>query len=146
VRGQAWTLGLLGAGGAYLALALALPLGNMARPGPGFFPVAVGVFLCLAAGFLVAARLRGAALASTRSVGAEARGRVGTAVAALVGFVLLLPWIGFPACALVFVAVLLRRLAGAGWAGAIVTATLSALVSYYVFGVVLGVPLPTGPF
>jgi tripartite tricarboxylate transporter TctB family protein len=67
-------------------------------------------------------------------------------VAGLVGFCLLMPWIGYPVCAFLFVALLLRRLGGAGWFGAVITAALSAIVSYYVFGVVLGVPLPSGPF
>jgi hypothetical protein len=49
VRGRAWTLGFLGAAGAYLAASLTFPLGTVAKPGPGFFPVGVGVFLCVAA-------------------------------------------------------------------------------------------------
>jgi hypothetical protein len=66
-------------------------------------------------------------------------------VAALVGFCLLLPWAGYPACAFLFVALLLRRLGGGGWASVVLTAALSALLTYYVFAVLLGVPLPTGP-
>jgi len=44
------------------------------------------------------------------------------------------------------VALLLRYLGGVGWLGVLVTAGLSALVTHYVFGVILGVPLPRGPF
>jgi putative tricarboxylic transport membrane protein len=145
MRGHAWTLGVLAASGAYLAAALTFPLGSVTRPGPGFFPVGVGVFLCLVAAVLVVTtRRRGVATAP--SMDAAAGGRVLTTVAGLGGFCLLLPWIGYPSCAFVFVALLLRRLGGAGWAGALVTAALSAFVSYYAFGVVLGVPLPVGPF
>jgi hypothetical protein len=145
MRGHAWTLGVLAASGAYLAVALTFPLGSVTRPGPGFFPVGVGVFLCLVAAVLVVTtRRRGVATAP--SMDAAAGGRVLTTVAGLGGFCLLLPWIGYPSCAFVFVALLLRRLGGAGWAGALVTAALSAFVSYYAFGVVLGVPLPVGPF
>jgi putative tricarboxylic transport membrane protein len=146
VRGHAWTLGVLAASGAYLAAALTLPLGSVARPGPGFFPVAVGVFLCVVAAVLVSAPLRGRAVTPAPPVNAGDRGRVATTLGGLIGFCLLLPWIGYPACAFVFVVLLLRRLASAGWPGAVVTAALSAFVSYYVFGVVLGVPLPAGPF
>ncbi len=35
---------VLAASGVYLANALPLPQGTAARPGPGFFPLAVGVF------------------------------------------------------------------------------------------------------
>jgi hypothetical protein len=37
-------LAVLAASGVYLANALPLPQGTAARPGPGFFPLAVGVF------------------------------------------------------------------------------------------------------
>jgi hypothetical protein len=146
MRDRAWTLGLLAAGGAYLAAALTFPLGTVARPGPGFFPVGVGIFLCLVAAALVVAAFRGQAVATAPSLQAGGGGRVVATVTGLVGFCLLMPWIGYPVCALLFVALLLRRLGGAGWIGAVVTAVLSAIVSYYAFAVLLGVPLPAGPF
>jgi putative tricarboxylic transport membrane protein len=146
MRDRVWTLGVLAASGAYLAAALTFPLGTVARPGPGFFPVGVGVFLCLVAATLLVAALRGRGVAAVPSLEAGAGGRVVATVAGLVGFCLLMPWIGYPVCAFLFVALLLRRLGGAGWFGAVITAALSAIVSYYVFGVVLGVPLPSGPF
>jgi putative tricarboxylic transport membrane protein len=146
MRHRVWTLGLLAVSGVYLAAALTFPFGSVARPGPGFFPVGVGVFLCLVAAALVVVVLRGPAIATAPSVEAGAAGRVLATVAGLVGFCLLMPWIGYPTCAFLFVALLLRRLGGAGWFSAVATATLSALVSHYVFGVVLGVPLPAGPF
>jgi hypothetical protein len=43
----------------------------------------------------------------------------------------------------VFVTLLLRWL-GAGWRAAVVTGVASAAGSYYLFGVVLDVPLPRG--
>jgi putative tricarboxylic transport membrane protein len=146
MRDRVWTLGVLAASGAYLAAALTFPLGTVARPGPGFFPVGVGVFLCLVAATLVVAALRGRGVAAVPSLEAGAGDRVVATVAGLVGFCLLMPWIGYPVCAFLFVALLLRRLGGAGWFGAAITAGLSAIVSYYVFGVILGVPLPSGPF
>ena len=42
-------LGFVLASAGYLALSLAYPFGSVAKPGAGFFPVAVGVFLCAAA-------------------------------------------------------------------------------------------------
>ena len=63
-----------------------------------------------------------------------------TAVA-LVGFCFLLRWVGYPVAALVFATLLLRWL-GAGWRSAVVTGIASAAVSYYLFGVLLNVPLP----
>lgn len=145
MRGRIWTLGFLAASGAYLAGSLTFPLGSVAKPGPGFFPVGIGVFLCGAAVALTIAAVRGAPFAAA-GVPAEARLRVAVTVAGLVGFCLLLPWLGYPACAFLFVGLLLRYLGGAGLAGVLVTAAASALVTHYLFGVLLGVPLPRGPF
>jgi putative tricarboxylic transport membrane protein len=152
-RERVWGLGLLAASGAYLIGALAFPRGSVVKPGPGFFPVGVGVFLCLAAAALTLAigrrpqgphsqQITGADVGLTR----DARMRVVSTVLALVGFCLVLPWVGYPVSAFAFVAVLLRRLGDAAWPGALVIAALGALVSYYGFGVLLGVPLPRGPF
>ena len=147
MRGRAWTLGFLGAAGAYLAASLTFPLGNVARPGPGFFPVGVGVFLCVAAVAVTIATLRGGPVGAAASgLTAEARGRVAVTTAGLVGFCLLLPWVGYAICAFLFVALLLRFLGGVRWPGVLLTAVVSALLTYYVFGVILGVPLPRSPF
>ena len=145
MRGRAWTLGFLAASVAYLVASLTFPFGNVARPGPGFFPVGVGLFLCLAAGTLALGAARGAA-GPAATPGADARMRVIVTAAALIGFCLLLPWIGYPLCAFLFVALLLRQLGGTRWPGALVTAAVSAFLSHYLFGVLLGVPLPGGPF
>ena len=135
--------------GLYLALALRFPLGMPARPGPGFFPVGVGVFLCVVAavfGFAVYRR-PAAACAGPAAPAPDraARLRVVATMAGLVGFCLSLPWAGYPAAAAVFLAFLLRRLGG-GVAGALAGAVLGAGLSYYVFAVLLAVPLPRGVF
>jgi Tripartite tricarboxylate transporter TctB family len=147
MRGRAWTLGFLAASGGYLAMSLTFPLGSFAKPGPGFFPAGVGVFLCLAAVAATLAARRGVPVVAEASrLATDERGRVAATAGGLVGFCLLLPWVGYPACAFLFVALLLRFLGGAAWPGALATAALGAGVTHYVFGVLLGVPLPQGPF
>jgi hypothetical protein len=143
VRGRGVALGFVAASAGYLALAVTYPFGSVAKPGAGFFPVAVGVFLCAAALTVLAIGFRRAA-AGGAALEPDARARVLVTAAALVGFCLLVPWLGYPLCALVFVALLLRRLGDGGWSGALITASLSAAVSYYVFAVLLAVPLPRG--
>jgi hypothetical protein len=151
-------------GGVYLSQALALPFGSAARPGAGFFPVAVAVFACVvglvatAQAFLVSGwGARTAPPSPPRSRGGgttaplehmldpEQRGRVIVACVLLVAFCLLLPWVGYPPLAFAFVALLLRRL-GASWRGALITGVLSAAGSHYLFAVLLDVPLPRGPW
>jgi putative tricarboxylic transport membrane protein len=140
------------ASGAYLALSFGFALGTAARPGPGYFPVAVGAFLCaVAAVFTVLAwrRPRGAAAAPTGDSAmdaAGARGRVAAMAGGLAAFVLLLPWLGYPVVSFGLVALLLRRLGGMRWTLTLATALLSAAGSYYVFAVLLSVPLPRGLF
>ena len=130
---------LLAAAGVYLALALRLPFGAVERPGAGFYPVMV-------TGATVSA-FRNAPPAETDAVGLDAasRRRVVISVVALVAFCLGLPWIGYPASAFAFVAVVLRYL-GSGWTAALLAGALSAAGSYGLFAVLLDVPLPSGPW
>ena len=139
-------LAVLVAGGIYLAQAFRLPFGAMARPGPGFFPLAVAAFACAVALVLTAIAFRrvgGGDPAATPEPPPAGRRHVWPAVATLAGFCVLLPWIGYPLAALLFVATLLRQL-GAGWRGTLIVAALSAEGSYYLFAILLGVTLPRG--
>ena len=144
---RAVPLALLAGAGAYLVLALGLPFGAVARPGAGFYPVLVAVFGVAVALVAVVGAFRGPARAEAHAVelDAPARRRVASSVVALAGFCLALPWIGYPAAAFAFVAVVLRCL-GAGWTAALFTGALSSGGSYLIFAVLLDVPLPQGPW
>lgn len=147
----------------FLTQAWALPFGAMQRPGAGFFPVVIAAFACLV-GVVGAVRAflgltggpvplppdppsRAAAPPPPPfpALEAERRGRVLTSIVLLIVFCALLPWVGYPIVAFAFVAVLLRRL-GASWRAALIIGVLSAGLSYYVFAVLLDVPLPRGPW
>jgi len=138
---------LLVVSAAYLFYALRMPLGAMARPGAGFYPAAVGAFACGVALVVTAIAFRRAAAGVGGTETAETTDGAGRpvwpAVATLAGFTLLMPWLGYPLAALLFVAVLLRQL-GAGWRSTLLTAVLSAEGSYYLFAILLGVTLPQG--
>jgi putative tricarboxylic transport membrane protein len=137
-------LGVLVASGVYLANALPLPHGTTAQPGPGFFPLAVGVFGTAVALVWVASALRRSpAPAGVTATTTEGRGRVATTAALLVGFCLLLPWIGYPLVAFLFTGLVLLGL-GARWIPALLIALASAVASHYLFAVLLCVPLPGG--
>jgi putative tricarboxylic transport membrane protein len=146
VRALGAPLVFLGLSGLYLATSMTFPVGSAARPGAGFFPAAVGLYLCvLGLAAVIAAWSRGAAASIPAApVPADARARVATLMAALVGFCLTLGWIGYPAAAFLFVAVVLRRVGRASWRGALVIGLAAAAASYYLFGILLGVPLPRG--
>ncbi len=140
---------ILGVFGFYLTQAMKLPLGTVAKPGAGFYPLAVAVFACVVA-LVAGARV----FLSPQAVRLEApsgptdsarRRRVGGAVGALAAFCLTLPWIGYPIAAFGFVSVVLWGLGGR-WQAALLTGALASAGSYYLFGVLLDVPLPRGPW
>jgi Tripartite tricarboxylate transporter TctB family len=140
---------ILAAFGFYLTQAMKLPLGTAAKPGAGFFPVAVAVFACVVA-LVAGARvfLLPQAVQPEAPSGATdpaRRRRVAGAVAALAAFCLTLPWIGYPIAAFGFVSVVLWGLGGR-WQAALLTGALSSAGSYYLFGVLLDVPLPRWPW
>ena len=144
---RAVPLVLLVAGGVYLTLALQLPFGAAARPGAGFYPVIVAVFAIVVALAATASVFRRAPRAEAEAVAldAAARRRVVISVMALAAFCVALPWVGYPAAAFAFVAVVLRYLGGR-WTTALLTAVLSSAGSYGLFAGLLDVPLPRGPW
>ena len=140
---------VLVAAGLYLLQALKLPLGSTARPGAGFYPVAVAVFACIV-GLVATAQAFMTPPAAGRAVVADpdapaVRRRVAITTLALVGFCFVMPWIGYPLTAAAFVIAVLRGL-GSLWSSAVAIGVASALVSHYLFAVLLDVPLPRGPW
>ena len=129
----------------YLTLAVRLPFGTAARPGAGFYPVIVALFAVAVALAATAGAFRGARGPEVVELTPDARRRVAISVAALIVFCLVLPWIGYPAAAFGFVAVVLRYL-GARWTTALLAGVLSSAGSYGIFAVLLDVPLPRGPW
>jgi putative tricarboxylic transport membrane protein len=144
VIGRLLALAVLATSVVYLASAWPLPIGTLARPGPGFYPLAValfGTFVALA--WVVNAFRHAPAASSAASLERSSRTRVGATGGLLVGFCLLLPWTGYLVASLLFTGLMLRGL-GAGWLTALLVGLGTALVSYYVFATLLGVPLPGG--
>jgi hypothetical protein len=135
--------------GLYLTQALALPFGTTARPGAGFFPVAIAVLGCVVGlvatgqAFITAPAARAARAAATEDP--RGRARAVTATLILIAFCLALPWVGYPIAAFAFVFGLLLRL-GSDWRVALGTGVASAAVSHYLFAILLDVPLPRGPW
>lgn len=148
MRELAAPLAFLAVSGLYLGTSLTFPLGSAARPGAGFFPAAVGAYLtALAVVLFFAAWRRSPTLArasTSEAITADARMRVIAAMASLVGFCATLGYIGYPAAAFLFTAALLKSLGRGRWTGVIVAAVFAAAASYYLFGLLLGVPLPRG--
>jgi hypothetical protein len=121
--------------------AVRLEVGSALAPEPGFFPFLAGALL-IALGVLLA----GQALRPARTPDTRARrdrlAPPALVVAALVAYVGLLPWAGYP---LITTLVLLATLRAQDtrWPPAVAASVLLSLGSYFLF-VQLGVPLPAG--
>ena len=140
---------IVASAGFYLTQSLQLPFGSAARPGAGFYPTLVAIFGCLVGLAATAQSFRMAPVASTAvDVDPEAaaeRRRVASTIVALAVFCLVLPWIGYPLAACVFVIAMLLGL-GSRPPAAIAMGIVSAAGSYALFGWLLDVPLPRGPW
>lgn len=129
---------------AYLAEAMRYPRGTMAQPGPGLFPLAVGVLLLIAAlGTGLEARLRRTWGDMDWPRGSDGL-RVLAVLAASLGYVLLLPRLGHPVAGTLVTLAVLQVMQLRGWVVKLSLSLLIGLGSYYLFALVLGVPLPTG--
>jgi len=133
---------LLAAG--YGALSLQLPLGKLDQPGAAVFPIVVTAIIAMAG---VATLAEGWRMAPTLQVelpaGADLR-RVALLVAALVGFLVLLPWLGHWASSMLFLAATMRLLSSYGWLRVVATAAVIASVFEGLFVRLLQVPMPGG--
>lgn len=129
---------------AYLAEAMRYPRGTMAQPGPGLFPLAVGALMLIAAlGTGLEARSRKTWEEMDWPRGSDAL-RVLGVLAVSLGYVLLLPRLGHPVAATLVTLVVLQMMQFRGWVVRLTLSLVIGLGSYYLFAVLLGVPLPTG--
>ncbi|MGJ9413701.1 tripartite tricarboxylate transporter TctB family protein [Aeromicrobium sp. CF4.19] len=135
-------MSLAGAVG-YMWQAGQLPLGDMRSPGPGMYPMGVGVLWMLASAVVL-----GEALFSKADVGdvdlpiGRARRQALIFMGTLVVFVLVLPLIGFPIAATLYAVACLKFLGALTWVRSIVYGVAMGVVVSFVFGWLLAVPLP----
>jgi len=122
---------------------LSLKLGNLNRPGAGFFPFWGGVVLGLLSIVLVVSSRGRDAAGGSRARSESSKPLV--VVGALLGYLLLLETLGFVAVTFLFL-LLLFRLERLTWAFSAVSAGVGALASYVLFQLWLKTQLPTGPF
>jgi len=140
---RAVALAFLAGSALYLVQAARLPLGSVEQPGAGLFPILVGAFLLAVSAAHLLQDLR-------RSSGTQPLPPAGTGrrvmgvVAALGAFCLLLPWLGYAVAALGLLLAILRLFGLARWGMTAAVALVATVASYYLFAVVLGVPLPAG--
>ena len=136
-------LGLLLSAG-YLGMSIRLPLGEIARPGAGVFPIVVGAMLAFTS---LTTMWEGWRTDIGEHVELPA-GRDGTRLMVLIGalllYILALPWLGQIVSSALFLVLLMRVLTDVGWSRVIAYALAISLSLYGVFVLLLNVPMPRG--
>lgn len=129
---------------AYLLEGLRYSRGTLAEPGPGLYPLLVGVLMLVSS---LGAALEITAGGSMGQVdwpqGVERR-RVLAIAAASLTYVLLVPYLGHPMTGALLTLVVLQVMGTRSWPLKLVVALGLGLGSYYLFGVLLDVSLPLG--
>jgi putative tricarboxylic transport membrane protein len=136
----------------YEIMALNMPRGTITYPGPGFFPMAVGVFLIATVlGCLLQEILKRKPDPSPDSpVAGEAVsvgryfGKTFQLTALMIGYILALTPLGFPIAICIFMVISIRIFGSRHWVFAVVIAAVITVVSYISFVLWLKVPLPLG--
>lgn len=122
-----------------------LNFGNMRVPQTGFFPKTLLLLVLVLSLCLLAQTLHQAETEiRTHPIPSEGWIRIATTLATLLGFALLLEWLGFFVSTFLLMILLLRAIEAMRWSKVIVVALATALVSYFLSAWLLGVPLPAG--
>jgi putative tricarboxylic transport membrane protein len=124
----AWTIGLVSASG----------------PESGLFPLIAGLII-IGSGLVLLLRPSTRAAAPDFPRGA-ALGRILGVVAGLAVMAIGMPYLGFAVTGAVTMIILLRTVEDTGWAAAIALALVSVVAVVWLFGHVLGMALPRGPW
>lgn len=126
-----------------------LPIGTAHQPGPGFFPLVLAAALLLTSLGLLGHAVRPRAGAPAPAVPAPGRRRGGKAVAtvgALVVYALIMETAGFTIATFLLLTFLFIVIEPRRWVIALGGSLLTALVTWVVFKLWLGVQLPVGPW
>jgi len=119
--------------------------GNLRVPQTGFFPKAlVTLLLLLSLVLLVQALGQKEIERSSVKIAADGWNRIAATLATLIGFALVLEWLGFLLSTFLLMILLLRAIEAPKWSKVIIVALMTALISYGLFAWLLGVPLPAG--
>lgn len=128
----------------YLVSAHNMPQGHLASPGPGMFPVGVGCLWALASVVVVleAVLTKNDAGGLALPRGFERRQAV-VFMGTLVGFIAILPFLGFVISASLYATVCLKFLGSYSWIRAVAYGVAMGIATALLFGDVLALPLPT---
>lgn len=146
---------MLAVGLVYETMAMNMPRGSLAYPGPGLFPMIIGILLIATAlGCLfqeIVPRMRSkdpvaSSLPDEAPAAADKRnvGKTVQLTALMIGYIFLLKPLGFPLAICAFLALAIRIFGYRKWLPTLAMAAVIAGISYLSFVVWLKVALPLG--
>ena len=146
---------ILAIGLVYESMALNMPRGSLSYPGPGLFPMVIGIFLIATAlGCLIQeilSRRRGASPSASplsnqdsAAPGDRNVNKTIQLITLMIGYVLALKTLGFLISIFAFLMVAIRIFGYRRWLPALAMAAVLAGISYVSFILWLKVPLPMG--
>ena len=128
----------------YLGVALTYPIGSLAKPGPGVFPLFVAILILLGSLGTFGSRPEGPAEEEVRWPDRRGWGRITAVTAACLAYVIALTSLGHLLASTVVIFVVLHVMRMRSWTLKAGLAVMIGLISYLFFATLLGVPLPQG--
>jgi hypothetical protein len=136
---------LIGLAGYLLFEGRALRFGTMRVPQTAFFPSVLAVLLLFCSLIALLQALRETKAGPTPGkIETEGWFRIGATLAILVGFAAALESLGFLLSTFLLMVLLLRAIEAPPWPKVMVVALVTALLAYFLFDWLLGIPLPAG--
>jgi putative tricarboxylic transport membrane protein len=122
-----------------------LPFGTLGSPNMGFFPLILGTLLAILSVILFgqATKEKGEGSILT-GVTSGSWKKIGLAAVALFAFAFLFEFLGYMISTFLLIAFLSLAIGSQKWWLAILAAFISSVVSYLIFGLLLGASLPAG--
>ena len=119
--------------------------GTLRVPQTGFFPRTLVILLLLLSLVLLVQALRQKAVdLAGEKIATEGWIRIASTLATMIGFALVLEWLGFLLSTFLLMVLLLRAIEAPRWSKVFTVALVTALASYGLFAWLLSVPLPAG--
>ena len=129
-------------------VSLRMPIGKLAHPGPGLFPLITGIVMGVVSGGMFIKSYQQSVSAARKPLGGEKRLWHNNPVAIVVItllYAITIDWLGFLTVTLLMLFVLYKAIGDLSLRASLGGAILTATAAYLLFKVCLNVQLPVGP-